>query len=175
MGWISGQLGVPFSSRAAIEFQCGKEFVSRVVDTVRYGSVIYAAVRSADDPEQVSGWVFLAVRQNGHIWVKPEWENMGPAEDACPARILDLLTEPSSDYAREWRERCRARIERGYPKCGQKVAFEHPISFLDGSDHRVFTFVRGSRFRSQEGALYSIPDWRTRSYQLRALPSGGSR
>jgi hypothetical protein len=175
MGWTGGALDVPFSSRAAIEFELGEEFASRVIDTVRYGTVIYAAVHSKDDADQVFGLVLLAERRDGLLLTKPISEDMGPAEDWCPARILDLLTEPSNDYARNWRERCRARIARGRPRRGQKVAFEHPIGFTDGTEHRVLTFVSRSRFRSQEGALYVIPDWRTRSYELRAATSGASR
>lgn len=175
MGWTAGALDAPFSSRAAIEFELGETFASRVIDTARYGTVIYAAVRSKDDADQVFGLVLLAERRDGLLWTKPISEDMGPAEDCCPARILDLLTEPSNDYARRWRERCRARISRGRPRRGQKVAFERPIGFTDGTEHRVLTFVSHSRFRSQEGDLYVIPDWRTLNYELGAASSGASR
>lgn len=35
-------------------------------------------------------------------------ETCGPCEAQCPARILDLLTETEYQYAKDWRERCRA-------------------------------------------------------------------
>lgn len=175
MGWTAGTLDAPFSSRAVIEFELGEKFASRVIETARYGTVIYAAVRSEDDADQVFGMVLLAERRDGLLWTKTISEDMGPAEDRCPARILDLLSEPSCDYAREWRERCRARIARGRPRRGQKVAFERPLSFTDGSEHRVLTFVGGSRFRSQEGDLYRIPSWQALNYRLRAASSGASR
>jgi hypothetical protein len=174
MGWTAGQLDVPFSSRAAIEFELGEKFASRVIETARYGSVIYAAVRSGDNPDQVFGLVLLAERQDGVLWTKAISEDMGPAEESCPAKILDLLTEPSNEHAREWRKRCRARLARGRPKPGQKVAFEEPIGFVDGTEHRVLTFVGGSQFRSQEGALYRIPSWKGRDYRLRASTSPSS-
>lgn len=174
MGWTAGQLDAPFSSRAAIEFELGEKFASRVIDTARYGSVIYAAVRSEGSSDQVFGLVLLAERRNGLLWTKAISDDMGPTEDSCPARILELLTDPSNEHAREWRERCRARIARGRPKPGQKVAFEEPVGFVDGTEHRVLIFVGGSRFRSQAGALYRIPSWTGRNYQLRAATSPSS-
>ena len=174
MGWTAGQLDAPFSSRAAIEFELGEKFASRVIDTARYGTVVYAAVRSEGNPDQVFGLVLLAERRDGLLWTKPISEDMGPAEDSCPARILELLTDPSNEHAREWRERCRARLARGRPKPGQKVAFEEPVGFVDGTEHRVLTFVGGCRFRSQEGALYRIPSWTARNYRLRATTSPSS-
>jgi hypothetical protein len=37
-------------------------------------------------------------------------EDMGPCEAECPERILNLLTPTDSEYANEWRARCRANI-----------------------------------------------------------------
>jgi len=51
MDWTAGHLQGPFTARAAIEFDLGAEFATRVIDTVRYGRVIYAAVRSRDGQE----------------------------------------------------------------------------------------------------------------------------
>lgn len=172
MGWTGGQLNGPFTSLAAIAFELGDEFASRVIDTARYGTVIYAAVRSADG-KQVFGLVLLAERSGGILYTKPISEDMGPAEDCCPERILDLLTEPGNEHAREWRSRCRARIERGRPTPGQTVAFAEPLKFVDGTEHRVLTFVGGSRFKSHDGARYHVPSWWTLDYELRteAAPS----
>ncbi len=46
MGWTAGQLEGPFTARAAIEFVLGADFAARVIDAVRYGKVVYAAVRA---------------------------------------------------------------------------------------------------------------------------------
>jgi hypothetical protein len=175
MGWTGGALDGPFTSRAAIAFELGDGFASRVIDTARYGTVIYAAVRS-EDGAKVFGLVLLAERNGGILYTKPISEDMGPAEDCCPERILDLLSEPSSEHAREWRERCRARLARGRPKKEQTVVFKEPLSFLDGTEHRVLTFLGGSRFRSQGGVLYHVASWWTLDYELRAeteQPSAG--
>lgn len=167
MGWTAGQLDGPFTSRAVIAFELGDEFASRVLDTARYGTVIYAAVRSPDG-EGIFGLVLLAERRGGILWTKPISEDMGPAEDCCPERILDRLTEPANEFARDWRRRCRARIERGRPKPGQTVAFKQPLKFIDGTEHRLLIFVKGSRFRSPDGGLYYVRSWRTLDYEVDA-------
>jgi hypothetical protein len=165
MGWTCGALDGPFSSRAAIAFDLGDEFAARVIATARYGTVIYAAVRSADRAE-VFGLVLLAERRDGVLCTKPVSEDMGPAEDRCPARILDLLSDPSNDHARDWRSRCRARLAQGRPREGQKVRFARPLGFTDGSEHRVLGYVGGSRFRDEGGRLYRVPNWQDLSYAL---------
>lgn len=38
-------------------------------------------------------------------------ESSGPCEDHCPASILSLLSPTDSEYANNWRERCRKNIE----------------------------------------------------------------
>ena len=158
MGWTGGQLQRPFTSLAAIEFELGAEFAARVIDTVRYGSVIYAAVRSRDG-QDVCGLVLLAERRDGMLYTKPISEDMGPAEDRCPARILDQLTEPSNTYAHEWRERCRARLAQGRPRKGQTIAFAKPIAFTNGESHSSFTYNGGSRFRAANGCECHIRCW----------------
>lgn len=120
MGWTAGHLEGPFTARAAIAFDLGEGFVERVLDTARYGSVIYAAVRSVDSRE-VFGLVLLTEQRNGLLYTKPITEDMGPVEDGCPAKILDLLTAPSNDNARAWRERCRARLVRVPPRKGKNI------------------------------------------------------
>jgi hypothetical protein len=158
MGWTGGHLQGPFTARAAIEFEFGAEFLARVIDAVRYGQVVYAAVRSRDE-QQVFGLVLLAERSGGLLYTKPISEDMGPVEDRCPERILDLLTEPSNDHAREWRERCRARLAKPLPRKGQTVAFAKALTFTNGEAHSAFTYQGGSRFRAGNGCVCHIRCW----------------
>jgi hypothetical protein len=120
MGWTAGHLDGPFSARAAIEFDLGDEFAARVLDTYRRGRVIYAAVRTRDGRD-VFALVLLTERHDGVLFPKPVSEDMGPAEDECPKRILDQLTEPSNEYARLWRARCSARdqVRDRTPRAGR--------------------------------------------------------
>jgi hypothetical protein len=165
MGWTAGALDGPFTSRAAIAFDLGEEFAARVIATARYGTVIYAAVRPADGGE-VFGLVVLAERRGGILYTKSIAEDEGPAEDRCPARILDLLGEPSGEWSREWRERCRARLARGRPRPGQRVRFERSLEFTDGTEHRVLAYVSGSRFRDSRSRIYRVPNWQDLAYRL---------
>jgi len=162
MGWTGGQLQGPFTARAAIEFDLGSEFAARVIDTVRYGRVIYAAARS-HDRNQVFGLVLLTERRDGVLYTKPVSEDMGPFEDRCPARILDLLTEPSNDNAREWRERCRARLADSKPRAGQTVVFARPLTFTNDEVHDTFVYEGGSRFRTASGTRCHIRCWQDMS------------
>jgi hypothetical protein len=54
------------------------------------------------------------------------------------------------------------------------VTFEERIGFVDGTEHRVLTFVGDSQFRSQEGSLYRIPSWKGRNYRLRSTTGPSS-
>jgi len=165
MGWTAGHLQGSFTARAAIEFDLGAEFAARVIDTARYGQVIYAAVRSSDGQE-VFGLVLLAERRDGVLYTKPISEDMGPLEDHCPARILDQLTEPINQHARDWRQRCRDRLAKPRPRQGQRVVFVKSLQLASGDTHGPLTFQSGSRFRSDDGTLYHIRSWRELDYSV---------
>jgi len=158
MGWTGGQLQKPFTALAAIEFDLGADFARRVIDTARYGTVIYAAVRSRHSQE-IWGLVLLAERRDGILYTKPVSEDMGPVQDHCPARILNLLTAPSNDHARRWRERCRARLAQPRPRKGQTIVFTKALTFTNDEAHSTFTYQGGSRFRAGNGCLCHIRCW----------------
>ncbi len=165
MGWTAGELQERFTARAAIAFDLGEDFAARVIDTARYGRVIYAAVRSRDGL-QVFGLVLLTDRQGNVLYTKPVSEDMGPAEDRCPARILDLLTAPSNEHARQWRARCRARLARPRPRPGDTVTFARPLQFTNGDAHHELIYVGGSRFRSADGQPCRVPSWGDLEYTV---------
>jgi len=79
-------------------------------DAQQIRDVIYAAVSFKETPNEITALVVLTHRRNGQFGYKPMDESMGPCESECPARILDRLTNPPNDWARQWRERCRAKI-----------------------------------------------------------------
>jgi hypothetical protein len=100
---------------------------------------------------------------------------MGPVESECPERILNLLTETDSEYAQNWRARCRARLaERaGKPKVtvGSTIKFAQPLSFTDGATEDTFEVQRGRgatfHFRAtRTGRLYRIPNYKMRDYRV---------
>lgn len=56
---------------------------------------------------EVWGLVLAIKHERTRLYVKRIGEDMGPYDDRCPLRILDLLSEPlSNEFAREWRARC---------------------------------------------------------------------
>ena len=76
-------------------------------------------------------------------------ESMGPCEDACPAKVLDLLTATDNAHALDWRSRCRARLaERAVqkakpvPRPGDVVILADPMLFRDGRRLSRFQAVR---------------------------------
>jgi hypothetical protein len=165
MGWTVGRLDRPFSARAAIAFDLGQEFVDRVLATSVSGKVIYAAVRSADS-SGVFALVLLTEREAGLLYTKPVSEDMGPVENGCPARILDLLTAPSNERARDWRRRCRIRLAHQMPRPGETVIFSTPIQFTNESEHQTLVFCGGSEFCDRNGSRYRLPGWRRLEFRV---------
>lgn len=107
---------------------------------------MYAAVRSRDGGD-VFALVLLTERCDGLLYTKPVSEDMGPVEDRCTARILNRLTPPSNEHAREWRERCRARLAKPTSRPGQTVIFKERVKFTNGDEPRTLIFLGGSRRR----------------------------
>ncbi|MBJ7469727.1 MAG: hypothetical protein JHD16_00415 [Solirubrobacteraceae bacterium] len=165
MGWTGGPAPKPRTARNLIAFDLGETFAERVVATHKDGTTIYAAFRS-EDGNEVFGLVLLTDSgPGGIVYTKPVTEDMGPAEDRCPIRILDLLTDTDSDYALNWRQRCRDRASRPRPKKGQKVRFAEPLAFTNGDRVSDFTYQGGSRFAA-DGREYHISRWRDQRFTI---------
>jgi hypothetical protein len=109
MAWTSGDFDGRLTAKAAVAFVFGAEYAEQhLLDATRDGEVVYAALRG-EDPQEVWGLVLIIKREGKHLHVKRISEDMGPYDDRCPQKILDLLSEPSNEWARDWRRRCRAR------------------------------------------------------------------
>ncbi len=109
MAWTSGDFEGRLTARAVMAFYYGKKLAEeQVVDAVKDGEVVYAAVR-CKGTQRVWGMVFI-VRLHGRcLNVKPISERIGPFDVGCPPRILDLLSETDDEMALAWRSRCRAQ------------------------------------------------------------------
>lgn len=131
----------------------------------------------------VIGMVVLHQRYGDEFVYKEVSEDMGPCECDCPAAILKLLSplevicEPGSrsyEYAKTWRERCQAAIDRGRRQVptGSRIRFERPIKFTDGSRWDTFIVCRRRRQTYFEvvgplpGRYYKIRDWKRREFQV---------
>ena len=87
----------------------------------------YAAVEQIDKAtgeRQVWAAVILVDPRKDSFGWKDMDETCGPCEAECPAKILDLLTPTDSDYANEWRARCRENLERSKRASAQARAIK---------------------------------------------------
>lgn len=190
MGWLfMRDLGGHASPRAYLDDQftyTREDHRLTVLASSMVGSTYYAAaerIERAGD-RQVFAIVCLTKTSTGardgcSFGYKDMTEHMGPCESECPASILDQLTDTDSDYAREWRLRCRANITqrklrnaKPTPKPGQTIVFDEPMRFSDGRERSRFEVVPNPRgktplFRDPETrAICRLPAFRTRSYRL---------
>ena len=88
-----------------------------VVKSCMVGSTYYAALRVTDKETgsiETTAEVVLThtdSREYFNFGMKAISEDLGPAEDRCPASILKLLSPTDNEYAIDWRERCQKNIE----------------------------------------------------------------
>ncbi len=139
---------------------------SKVLKSSMVGKTYYAAVEQIlhlDDGDKKRD-VFALICLTNHtpsggrdglvFGYKDMTERMGPVEAQCPVSILDLLMPTTSEYALEWREKCRAyaakqKAIRAMPKLaeGQRIEFKKPVTFTDGTKHSRFLTTRLPRKR----------------------------
>ena len=163
----------------------------RIIDCASVKGVFYAAL------ENESGRFALVVPFQWHRssdegnWqnytFKTMDESCGPNDVDCPARILDLLSPleqlygagANAQWARKWRETCRARAEKRAAKPavrkGDVVEFSEPIKFQSGAELTTFVFEQGSRFKDEHqrwsyklGGKWRDLDYRNLSAEARA-------
>lgn len=140
MGWTSYHATYYKNGTVDRKAECDAYFMEglnagfyRVIKSALIGSVYYAAIenlkRYSKEKDESGNRIIEDIPENERItwaavfltsvdsrnyynfYYKDMGEDMGPAEDRCPASILDLLSETDSEYALEWRERCRKNIE----------------------------------------------------------------
>jgi hypothetical protein len=171
MGETTRPLEGPVTAESVLASEHGTEILASVVASSLGRGVVYAAVR-AQDGSGVDGLVVLFEQTGNHLHTRGLWEWDGPNKDECPAGILKLLTEPRNEHAREWRERCRARLDRPKPKPGDVIVFAEPVEFNDGKTYERLTFRGHSRFEDENGMPYSVPNWRKRDYRIERPETG---
>src|ERR1017187_8230297 len=103
------------SDRAFFEAEFPETLTQRgeILACATVGGTFYAAVC---DKDSGSTWalVIMIIRSRGYwnFTYKEMDETMGPAEDRCPARILDMLSPTRNEYASGWPRRCRQNAAR---------------------------------------------------------------
>jgi hypothetical protein len=121
MGWLTG---IPVPANATVREALDRMLAfdrdgvrQRVLHSALIGmKEYYAAVERIDHKGQREVWAAVILveigrgRARGTYGYKDMDETVGPYAARCPARILDLLTDPPNELAAEWRFRCRQAI-----------------------------------------------------------------
>jgi hypothetical protein len=177
MGSTSTHREPGLSDRAFFEAEFPETLTRRgeILACATVGGAFYAAVR---DKDSGTTWaLIIKITRSRGYWnftYKEMDETMGPAEDRCPARILDLLSPASSEHASGWRRRCRQNAARlataKTVRPGSTVRFGRPLAFSGGDHLDTFIFEKRSTFRDPHSAArYRIPGWRDR-YDYQVIP-----
>lgn len=137
-----------------------------------WSRVFYAAVRNPDGLV----WPLVVLIKQGssrsyiNFYYKEMDDTVGPNEAQCPANVLDLLSPTTSEYALEWRARCRAHIEyrKSLPKLKRNdtVHFEKTWYFTNGESTNDLFFIERNRFKTPGGTGVRLPQiWREYSHE----------
>lgn len=126
MGWTSYHATEYKKGNVDKKAECEKIFTQeengkyaklKVLKSVMVGNTFYAAVEASRNNvvEDIFAVVVLTSVNNRDYYnfsYKEMSEECGPCQYDCPKSILDLLTETKSEWAMEWRKKCRERIEK---------------------------------------------------------------
>lgn len=176
MGWSYEHRSRGTSNRDWFQRQLGED--TEILACATVGGTFYAACRKSAQPNEVWALVCLT-RWAPHDWYNfgTKWmdETVGPNEDRCPERILELLTPTSSRYAQGWRDRCRAnlaaRAARPKVEKGDLVRFAEPLRFTNGDLLHELVFLGRSSFaHPRHHGRYRISRWRERAHELVVAP-----
>ena len=171
MGWLTLHRPRGLTDKEFFQGQMGSSY--KVLETGRDGRTAYLAV------EHPEGYVFgmvcllhLAPRSDYNFGYKDMDESMGPNEDRCPEKVLNLLSPldefpHSNDYAADWRKRCEANLaaKKALPKVkkGDTIILEEPVTLTDGREVKEFVFDGKFRAKFGEYGLMRLPrDWKRR-------------
>jgi hypothetical protein len=147
---------------------------SRIIDSAyvpaEEGSVFYAAV-ATESSAGSEVWALIVLTQ-GRSGARFGWkemdETMGPAEDGCPARILDLLSETDNEHALEWRGRCRERVAL-LESAVEGAVLEFSADYLSPTGaYKQFVAIDPSKdsFRAPDGNAYRLVGWRRSEFRV---------
>jgi hypothetical protein len=118
------------------------------------GNTLYVVWEVQETGER---WISVnLMRNNGSYgWgYKDMTESMGPTECSCPLKFLDMVAEPNSEYAKNWRERVRAYHARR----NQPLHVGQVIPFPKGTRPPEVTITSLKPLRGEyHGVVYSIP------------------
>lgn len=136
----------------------------------------YGAVREPDGRVWALVCLLDFVPHRGfNIGYKDMDESMGPNADRCPQDILDLLTPTDSQWANEWRDRCRARLAKRSItfKVGDVVEFNEAVEFANHVSYSTFYVKSVKPWRVSDGAYTTLRV--TRDWLRNVISQGGAK
>lgn len=118
-------------------YNAERQIRHRVLKSTMVGAVYYGAIElTKPDKRVVLGVVVLTSSDSLHgcnFGYKDMDETEGPVESKCPNSILNLLTPTTSEFALDWRARCRAYNEaKKSPTALSKLPIGSKITFRRG-------------------------------------------
>jgi hypothetical protein len=181
MGWIfldyrePGMSHAQFFTRELLGSP-GEGRRSRIIESAYVpddeGSVFYAAVATESGSAPTTEVWALIVLTQGRAGARFGWkaldETMGPVQDGCPARVLDLLSDTDNRIAFAWRERCRQRLALlALAVAGATVEFGSEYLTPTGP-YRRFTVVDSDRslFSAPDSTPYRLLGWRHSNFTV---------
>ena len=151
---------------------------NRVLKSAMVGSTYYAAVetKTVTGERQVWAAVFLTCGKTRHDHT--EWgyrdmdETMGPNESKCPASILALLTPTDSQWANEWRERCRKNLASAAERRrsgGAAIFAPKGIAVREERDSWILTSANYRRNSTCSAIRFTKARWREFDVAMRTF------
>lgn len=122
MGWTGINADLSKSNKQIIAEEFGEWETEKIrveiLDSAQVGNVVYTAHKTTDKKtgeETIWAGVFL-IERNSRDYFNFNYKDMDetcePCECSCPKKILDKLSPTDNEYAKEWRKKCRDRIEK---------------------------------------------------------------
>jgi len=175
MGWTGMNPPYHGDKKKWIEeqFNSGLSWVSdlSIKGNTAYG--IYWWKDSKTNSTKHEAIVFLLSCRKTEWAFKEMGESVMPYSFDAPKKLLDKLDqlgEPFNDYAKQWRERCRANLSTKHEAIpiGALVKFKRELDFrLFKAD--TFTLAKEGRktfFYAQNGVKVRIPKWQERDHEI---------
>lgn len=181
MGWTGTYRQRGQSDKDFFQSEFGND--CEILDTARKGMTAYLKIRSIKTNEIFAAIILTRINRGEYnFYYKDMDESMGPIECQCPLRILEGLSEPSNEYAKQWRENVRKWNAEKSPKAkiGNILKFAEPLKFQNGEKHDVFKLGKSfNRFvflppiddetsykSGYHYGQYIIRRWRDRKYTI---------
>ena len=146
MGWTETYVGRGAKVNRKKEVEDSFDLKNfEVVKSAMVGSTYYGAIRNKAKGN-VFAIVVLTSMRKGWFGTKMMDESSGPCYYDCPKAILDLLSPTESEWANEWRAKCKENMTK--PKLSE-LPIGTVIKFkrFDGKEVRVFKHKPAYQFK----------------------------